>query len=79
MNVAGGSQCPVNITLQVLCLVVVVDIHHIGSFYKNPCNLPFWIGIPLWQKEIKIVELLNEESDEGSGEVTSGWSCYMSG
>lgn len=24
-----------------------------------------WIGIPLWQKEIKIIELLYDGSDEG--------------
>lgn len=79
MNVVGCSHCPINITLQVLCLVVVADICHFGSFYNDPCNLPLWIGIPLWQKEIKIIELLYDGSDEGPGGVTRGWSCYMSG
>lgn len=35
MCVAGGSEyvrCPVYITLKDLCLVVVVDIRHIGTF-----------------------------------------------
>lgn len=77
VNVVGCSHCP--ITLQVLCLVVVADICHFGSFYNDPCNLPLWIGIPLWQKEIKIIELLYDGSDEGPGGVTRGWSCYMSG
>lgn len=79
VNVVGCSHCPINITLQVLCLVVVADICHFGSFYNDPCNLPLWIGIPLWQKEIKIIELLYDGSDEGPGGVTRGWSCYMSG
>lgn len=81
--VVGGSECgrlqSLSITLQVLCLVVVADICHFGSFYNDPCNLPLWIGIPLWQKEIKIIELLYDGSDEGPGGVTRGWSCYMSG
>lgn len=79
VNVVGCSHCPINITLQVLCLVVVADICHFGSFYNDPCNLPLWIGIPLWQKKIKIIELLYDGSDEGPGGVTRGWSCYMSG
>lgn len=29
---SGVSQCPVYITLKDLCLVVVVDIRHIGTF-----------------------------------------------
>lgn len=79
VNVVGCSYCLINIILQVLYLVVVADICYFGSFYNDSCNLFLWIGIFLWQKEIKIIELLYDGSDEGFGGVIRGWSCYMLG